>query len=82
MRTNPAADPPLPNLVRWSAPRFVFRLYLRGLAPHRRYRTSSVAPGREDEEIRARSGQSLMSAGLEVELEGDDDSLLVRIDAV
>ena len=82
MRTNPAADPPLPNLVRWAAPRFVFRLYLRGLAPHRRYRTSSVAPGREDGEIRARSGQSLMSAGLEVELEGDDDSLLVRIDAV
>jgi hypothetical protein len=82
MSANPADDPPLPNLVRWAAPRFMFRLYPRGLASHRRYRTTSAVPGREDEELRARSGRSLMSAGLEIELEGDHDSLLVRIDAV
>jgi alpha-galactosidase len=74
MRTNCAKDMPNTNIICWAKPRFVYTLYPKGLLAHRRYRV--------DGEPRARSGESLMSAGFNIELEGDDDSTLVRIDAV
>jgi alpha-galactosidase len=73
MRTNCAKDLPNTNIIRWANPRFVYTLYPKGLLPDKLY----VVEG----ESRARSGESLMSAGLNIELEGDDDSKLVRIDA-
>lgn len=74
MQTNYAKDAPVTNILHWSEPRFVFRLYPKGLTPDRRYAMVG-APG-------ARSGESLMSAGLDIELEGDGDCELIRIQAV
>ncbi|RPJ18895.1 MAG: alpha-galactosidase, partial [Planctomycetaceae bacterium] len=71
MRTNCALDPPLTNIVQWGQPRFCFQIYPRGLAPERKY----TIDGREG----VRSGQSLMHAGIQVDLQGDYDSLLLRI---
>jgi alpha-galactosidase len=74
MRTNCAKDVPRTNIIRWAYPRFIYPLYPRGLIPDRRYSVSG--------ESRARSGESLMSVGMDIELEGDDDSQLIRIDAI
>jgi len=74
MRTNCAKDVPKVNIIRWANPRFMYTLYPRGLLPDKRYIV--------DGEPRARSGESLMSAGFDIELEGDDDSKLIRINAV
>ena len=73
MWTNCAKDAPNTNIIRWANPRFVYTLYPRGLMPHKRYRVS----GSES----VRSGQSIMSAGFNIELSGDGDSALVRIEA-
>ncbi len=64
----------MPNIIRWGSPRFAYTLYPKGLKPDQLYTV--------DGEACARSGESLMSAGLNVELEGDDDSKLIRLGAV
>ncbi len=74
MRTNAGKEMPPANIIRWGQPRFSYTLYLQGLIPERRY----VVEGSES----ARSGESLMSAGLNVELEGDGDSKLLRVERV
>lgn len=73
MRTNCAKDASTTNIIRWAHPRFIYTLYPKGLIPDRRYLVQG--------EPRARSGESLMHVGLNIELEGDDDSQLIRIDA-
>jgi hypothetical protein len=72
MWTNTAKEMPPTNIIRWGHPRFSYTLYLQGLIPERRYRVEGAEC--------ARSGESLMSAGLNVELEGDGDSKLLRVD--
>ncbi len=74
MHTDCAKDLPPTNVIRWGSPRFVYRLYPRGLRADECYRVGL--------EPRVRSGDALMSAGLVVELEGDGDSQLIQIDAV
>ncbi len=74
MRTNSIKDAPMPSIIRWGSPRFAYTLYPKGLKPGQLYTV--------DGEGCARSGESLMSAGLNVELEGDDDSKLIRLGAV
>jgi len=73
MRTNPACDPPKTNILRWASPRFIFTLYPRGLLPNQKYRVDGIRG--------ARSGEAWMSAGLPIEMEGDDDSQIIRIEA-
>jgi alpha-galactosidase len=72
MRTNCAKDMPNTNIIRWANPRFIYTLYPHGLLPAKQYVVDGLTP-------RARSGESLMSAGINIELEGDYDSKLVRI---
>jgi len=74
MWTNCACPAPVKNIFRWGAPRFVYKLFLQGLTPDKRYSVNG-SPA-------LRSGASLMNAGLEVELEGDGDSTFVRLEAV
>jgi alpha-galactosidase len=74
MQTNCAIDPPGTNIIRWGQPRFSFTLFPKGLIEDVRYRL--------DGESIVRSGAALMNVGLEVELDGDGGSKLVRIDAV
>ena len=74
MYSNCAKETPIPNIIRWARPRFEYSLFPRGLVPGLRY---SIEGGE-----RLRSGEALMSAGILVELDGDGDSRLVRIDAV
>lgn len=73
MHSNCAKDMPIPNIIRWAKPCFDFRLYPKGLVPDKRYKVEG------DE--RLRSGEALMSAGIQIGLEGDYDSRLVRIEA-
>lgn len=74
MWTNCARPAPVKNIIRWGVPRFVYKLFPQGLTPNKRYSVNGCPA--------VRSGASLMNVGVEVELEGDGDSLLVRIDAV
>jgi len=74
MWTNCARPAPVKNIIRWGTPRFVYKLFPRGLSLHKRYSVNGSSA--------LRSGASLMNAGLEVELQGDGDSLLVRLEAV
>ncbi len=74
MRTNCGCDAPPVNILTWGSPRFLFTLLPKGLAPATLY-AANGSPAQ-------RSGESLMNVGLDVELEGDGDSLLVRIEAV
>jgi alpha-galactosidase len=74
MWTNSAHPAPIKNIIRWGKPRFIFTLYPRGLVSDRRYAVNGACS--------LRSGASLMNAGVAIELEGDGDSLLVRLDAV
>ncbi|RPI31609.1 MAG: alpha-galactosidase, partial [Chloroflexota bacterium] len=74
MWTNCACDAPVANIIRWGSPRFVYTLMLKGLNPEQRYHVSGCDL--------LRSGASLMHVGLTIELEGDGDSLLLRLDAV
>jgi len=74
MWTNCARPAPVKNIIRWGAPRFRYRLFPQGLTPDTQYSLNGSAA--------LRSGASLMNVGLEIELEGDGDSLLVRLDAV
>jgi hypothetical protein len=74
MWTNYARPAPVKNIIRWGAPRFVYRLFPRGLTSDKRYSVNGSSV--------LRSGASLMNVGLEVELEGDGDSVLVRLEAI
>jgi alpha-galactosidase len=73
MHSNCAKDMPVPNIIIWAKPRFEYTIYPKGLVPDRRYQVEG--------EQRLRSGEALMSTGIRVSLDGDDDSRLVRIDA-
>jgi alpha-galactosidase len=73
MYTNSARDTAVNNIYPWGSPHFTFRLYPKGLVEEQRYSINGDST--------LRSGASLMHVGLEVELEGDGDSLLIRIDA-
>jgi alpha-galactosidase len=74
MWTNCARPAPVKNIIRWGKPRFLYTLYPKGLVVDKRYAVNGKPS--------LRSGAALMNAGVEVELEGDGDSLLVRLDAV
>jgi len=74
MWTNCARPAPVKNIIRWGTLRFVYKLFPRGLSLQKRYSVNRSSA--------LRSGASLMNAGLEVELQGDGDSLLVRLEAV
>jgi alpha-galactosidase len=74
MWTNCARPAPVKNIIRWGAPRFVYKLFPQGLAPNKKYSVNGSSA--------LRSGASLRSVGLDIELEGDGDSLLVRLDVV
>lgn len=71
MRVHPGKQTPMPNILRWAHPRFSFRLYPRGLQPEMLYQMG--------EDSRLTSGESLMSAGVEIEMVGDYDSQLIQI---
>jgi len=73
MDTNPVKPPARVNILHWGSPRFSFTLFPRGLLPDQRYHV--------DGGTGTRSGQALMSTGINVELSGDGDSRLIRIDA-
>lgn len=74
MHLNCAKDMPVPNIIRWAEPCFEYTLYPKGLVPDKCYKLEG------DE--RLRSGEALMSAGIRIGLLGDNDSLLLRIQAV
>jgi alpha-galactosidase len=73
MHSNLTKDLPIPNIIRWAKPLFEFTLYPRGLRPDGRYKVEG------DE--RLRSGEALMSAGIQISLAGDGDSRLVQIES-
>jgi hypothetical protein len=73
MYTNSACDTAVNNIHPWGSPHFTFKLYPKGLVETQRYSINGDSA--------LRSGASLMRVGLEVELDGDGDSLLIRIDA-
>jgi alpha-galactosidase len=74
MWTNCAHPAPVKNIIRWGAPRFIYKLFPQGLAPDKKYSVNASSA--------LRSGASLRNVGLDVELEGDGDSLLIQLDAV
>jgi hypothetical protein len=74
MHSNFSSNMPIPNIIRWAKPRFEYILYPRGLVPDKRYKVEG--------DKRPRSGEALMSAGMRIDLEGDDDSRLVQIKAI
>jgi len=74
MKTHPACPAPRTNILRWGSPRFLFRVFPQGLTPGRCYRV--------DGESSPRSGESILRTGIQIEMEGDDDSQILQIHAV
>jgi len=74
MKTHPSCPAPRTNILYWGSPRFLYRVFPQGLDPSGCYRV--------DGETSPRSGESIMRTGIQIEMEGDDDSQLLQIRAI